>query len=77
MAKAVSGRGAGEPGQPCRHQGDRPGGAETAVSLGGGGQPPPEDGVGPILLRPMQRRLLAFDGEGKIIGSSERPPISP
>jgi hypothetical protein len=52
-------------------------GAETAVYLGGGSQPPPEDSAGPILLRPMQWYVLAFDAEGKIIGYSEKRPIAP
>ncbi len=52
-------------------------GAETSVYLGGGSEPPPEDSAGPILLRPMQWYVLAFDADGKIIAYSEKQPIAP
>lgn len=52
-------------------------GSETFVYLGGDSKPPPEDSPGPILLRPMQWQVLAFDAEGKLIGYSEIRPIAP
>ena len=52
-------------------------GSETLVYLGGGHKPPPADRIGPMLIRPMEWYVTAFDAQGKIIAYSKRRPIAP
>ena len=47
-------------------------GSETLVYLGGGHKPPPADRIGPMLIRPMEWYVTAFDAQGKIIAYSKR-----
>lgn len=52
-------------------------GEATSVYLGGGDTPPPEDSVGPALAEGMWWAVLAFDADGRIVGSSVLGQISP
>jgi len=52
-------------------------GSETLVYLGGAHKPPPADRICPMLIRPMEWYVTAFDAQGKIIAYSKRRPIAP